>query len=347
MSLIEHLEAVGLKPIIIDEDTKFPTTTLSPFLPETFIQYAWDSTSLGYLKRCPRLYQYIMIEGWTSNDESIDLRFGREYHKALENYDKSKAAGIPHEDSVFDVTRQLLVDTNGWNVDTDTKKGRYKNRNSLLRTVLDYLDHFRDDPAATYIKADGEAAVELSFRFELDWGPKTGTYGEGKFNTPAGQPYLLCGHLDRVVVFQDEVFVMDRKTTTTTPGSYFFDRFEPDNQMSLYSFASRIILNSPIKGVIIDAAQILANSSRFVRGFTLRTADQLEEWVHDLHYWFNLAESFALAAYWPQNDTSCDKYGGCPFRGICSKSPGVRQQYLKSTFKQLPLEERWNPLKPR
>ena len=44
--------------------------TTSPFLPATHIQYAWDSTSLGYLKTCPRLYQYIMIEGWQSQIES-------------------------------------------------------------------------------------------------------------------------------------------------------------------------------------------------------------------------------------------------------------------------------------
>lgn len=339
--LVEHLQAAGLNPVVIDENFVFPKKegdeVLSPFLQGTYIQYAWDSTSLGYLKRCPRLYQYIMIEGWSGNDESVHLRFGSEYHTALENYDKSRATGIPHSDAVFDVIRQCLISTYGWDVDRDTKAGKYKNRETLIRTVVDYLDHFSDDPAKTFIKSDGVPAVELSFRFEIEDAPKT----------DPTQPYILCGHLDRVVVFQDEVFVMDRKTTTTTPGSYFFDRFEPDNQMSLYSFASRIILESPIKGVIIDAAQILANSSRFVRGFTLRTADQLEEWLYDLRYWFKLAESYAVAEYWPQNDTACDKYGGCPFRGICSKSPGVRAQYLKSSFKQLEVEERWNPLKPR
>jgi len=35
--------------------------------------------------------------------------------------------------------------------------------------VVDYLDHFGIDPAETYIKSDGTPAVELSFRFELDW----------------------------------------------------------------------------------------------------------------------------------------------------------------------------------
>jgi hypothetical protein len=140
---------------------------------------------------------------------------------------------------------------------------------------------------------------------------------------------------------------MDRKTTTTTPGSYYFDQFEPNNQMSLYTLASQVILDSPIKGVIIDAAQILVDTARFVRGFTYRTSDQLDEWLKDVEYWLNLAESYAEANYWPQNDTACDKFGGCRFRQICSKSPQVREQFLNANFTKLEPEERWNPLKPR
>src|SRR4029077_16909070 len=98
-NLIEHLEASGLHPVIIDENTVM-TKEPSPFIQGTNIQYAWDSTSIGYLKTCPRLYQYIMIEGWTGRGESIHLRFGIEYHKALEEYDRSRANGTTHEDAL-------------------------------------------------------------------------------------------------------------------------------------------------------------------------------------------------------------------------------------------------------
>ena len=60
--------------------------TTSPFLPGTKIQFAWDSTSLGLIKTCPRLYQYTMIDGWGHRGESIHLKFGIEYHHALEFY---------------------------------------------------------------------------------------------------------------------------------------------------------------------------------------------------------------------------------------------------------------------
>jgi hypothetical protein len=85
------------------------------------------------------------------------------------------------------------------------------------------------------------------------------------------------------------------------------------------------VINSPVKGVIIDAAQIAIEFSRFTRSFTFRTQEQIEEWLLDLRYWLGKAEEYAIANYWPLNDTACDKYGGCKFRKVCSRSPQVRE----------------------
>jgi hypothetical protein len=320
----------------------------SPFLPGTFIQYAWDSTSLSDLKRCPRLYYYRMIEGWSSRAENVNLRFGSEYHKTLEEYDIAKANGETHDEALFTAIQNLMVrtiDFSSLQPETDTEMK--KSREALLRTAIWYLEQFKDDPAKTLILDNGRPAVELSFRFELDWGPKYISpegQAQGEGTIVGSQPYLLCGHLDRVVEYQDHYYGMDRKTTTRTPGSYYFDQYEPDNQMSLYTLACHVIFETPVKGMIIDVAQILTDSSRFVRGFTYRSGDQLDEWVADLKYWFDLAESFANAKYWPMNDTACDKYGGCRFRKVCSKSPNVRENFLNSGFEKGDI---WNPLRTR
>jgi len=317
-------------------DTQAPIQ--SPYLPGTFLQYAWDSTSLGYLKTCPRLYYYNMIEGWAPKDESVHLRFGQEYHAAIEDYDKLRAEGKDFDEAVRQSVRNLLVRITDWEPDTTTKAGHYKNKDTLLQLVVDYFDEYRNDPATTYILENGKPAVELSFKFELDFGPKA----EG---TPY---YLLCGHLDRVVEFGGALFVLDHKTTTTTPSSYYFDGFNPNNQMTLYTLASQIVYKAPVKGVIVEAAQIkLSEPSRFERGTSFRTQDQLDEWVLNLEYWLTQAEVYAEAGYWPMNDTACDKFGGCRFRGICSKSPQVRDTWLRGDFVQQELSERWNPLKPR
>lgn len=215
--------------------------------------------------------------------------------------------------------------------------------------MVDYLDHFADDPAETFILDDGRPAVELSFRFELDWGPQASVYTltEGA-HADVAQPYLLSGHLDRVVNFSGHLYVMDRKTSLTTLSTHYFNQWSPSNQMTLYTLAGKIMLKSPIKGVIIDAAQVLLEKpNSFQRGFTYRTDDQLDEWLVDLRYWLHNAETYATNNYWPQNDTSCDKFGGCKFREVCSRSPQVREQYLRASFDKLEENERWNPLRAR
>ena len=190
------------------------------------------------------------------------------------------------------------------------------------------MDQFgKNDPAKTVVFPDKAPAVELTFQMNLDWGP----------------PYVLCGYLDRIVEYAGGNYVMDRKTTGTTLSSSYFDQFDPDNQMSLYTLASKVIYGTPVKGVIIDAAQVAVGFTRFSRGFTYRTDAQIEEWLVDLHYWFDEQARFAEKGYWPMNDKSCHKYGGCHFRKVCSKSPEVRDIFLQSDFER----HRWNPLEPR
>lgn len=314
----------------------------SPFLPGTKIQYAWDSTSLGWSKTCPRLYQYHMIEGWRAKGGQVHLEFGQLYHSALEYYDRLRAVhGTEHDAALHEVIRDTIVKT--W-VDAENKPldwgHNLKTRETLIRSIIWYLDEFKDHPAKTVILANGQPAVELSFRFELDWTPSV---KKGDVTWGTTQPYILCGHIDRLVTFHDEFYVTDRKTTSSTPGAYYFDGYSPDNQMSLYTLAAKIIYKTPVKGVFIDAAQIAVGFTRFSSGFTHRTDSQLEEWLNDLRHWLSLAEQYAQANYWPMNDKSCHQYGGCTFRKICSKSPQVREKFLESDFDRRP----WNPLEVR
>jgi len=305
-----------------------------PFYEGTKVQWAWDSTSLGWLKECPRKYQYHMIEQWRGRGESIHLEYGILYHAALEEYDRMKLeGGMSHDDAVRWVVRELLTKTwrDGlpWRGAKDLPaddKASLKSRENLVRTVVWYLNKFKDDPAKTLMHpVTGKPMVELHFQFEIEGG------------------YSLCGYLDRVVEFQEQPFVMDRKTTTSTLGSYYFEQFDPDNQMSVYTVASQVAFHTPVKGVIVDAAQIAVGFSRFVRSFVFKTADQIDEWMKDLYVYLEQARGYAERGYWPQNDKSCHKYGGCAFREICSKSPQVREKFLETHFQREP----WNPLVPR
>ena len=298
----------------------------SPFIPGTKIQFAWDSTSLGLLKECPRKYQLTIIDGWRSKGNSVHLDFGLLFHKALENFDIFKSQGSSPEEALFKTIKTLLEDSSTFSPDH-----KAKTRENLLRSVIWYLETYKDDPSKTLILANGKPAVELSFRFDSEI-PCTET-----------QNYILSGHMDRLIEFGDQRFVMDRKTTGSTLGGYYFDQYNPDNQMTLYTLASRIVYDMPVAGVMIDAAQVAIGFTAFSRGITMRSNNQLNEWMGDFTVWMNVAKHYAEIEHWPMNEKSCNNYGGCVFKKICNKDPIVRLKFLETDFEI----RHWNPLEVR
>jgi hypothetical protein len=301
----------------------------SPTLPG--FQTYWDSTSLGALKRCPRFYQYSLIEGWAPRLESAHLTFGLHYHAGIERYDHARASGASHEAAVLVATRYLLEVT--WNKNLGrpwTSDDKNKNRFTLVRSVVWYLEQFADDPFETIILADGKPAVELSFRYQTDI-----EFG--------GESIWLCGHLDRVAKLGDDIFILDKKTTKSTIGPDFFEKFTPDNQMSLYSLAGKVVYNLPIKGIVVDGVQIAVTFSRFMRGTVYRHDSQLDEWYQDFQSWLGQAYSYAIAQHWPMNEASCGNYGGCQFREVCSKPPNVRDKWKVNLMQK----RVWDPTIPR
>lgn len=309
--------------------THAENTALSPSIDG--LQLAWDSTSMGDLKLCPRKYYYSVLEGYRPRTESVHLTFGIIYHEALERYDHAKAQGRPYEEACRVAVRHALQATwssklrRPWLSDDPNK-----NRGTLLRTIVWYLDQFKEDPIETILLANGKPAVELSFRFALPYDS-----GEG--------PFLYCGHLDRLGSLGGRSYIIDRKTTKHTLGEAYFAQYSPDNQFSGYIFSGQLAFNLKLDGLICDAAQVMVGGSRFQREVIARTPDQTEEWVKDLGYWLQMALGYAKAGYWPQNDKACNIYGGCAFRGVCSKAPSVRKAWLEQGF-----EKRvWDPLQVR
>lgn len=295
------------------------------------LQLAWDSTSLGALKECPRKYQLSIVEGWTGKDENIHLAFGIAYHKALEIYDHVKAVGGTYAEGLRAATRHALETT--W----DSTRGRplalfsqdsNKNRGTLVRSVVWYIDKYREDALETIILANGKPAVELSFRYKTT------------YLAPSGEPYMLCGHLDRLAKFGNETWIADRKTTKSTLGEWYFKTFSPDNQITGYSLAGKVVYQTATAGVLIDAAQIAVGFTRFERGFAPRTEAQLTEWYEELEFWLVSASLFARQNRWPMNEKSCYN---CSFRGICSKDPKVRDVWLRAEF----TKRIWDPLQIR
>lgn len=298
-------------------------------------QNVWNASSLKNWEACPRLYYYNAIEGWTSGHQSVHLTFGSHYAWALMRYWQLRHEGKDRAEARLEVVGNLLEATwerthhyaEGYCLDCGEPEGYPaecsgrpwtpvedgpKDRFTLIRTFVWYLDEFRED-LPLFQTADGPA-VERQFRVAVD--------GDNFF----------VGTLDRVVIYGDTPWVMDQKTTKTTLSPSYFRKYHLDTQMSMYTWAGQAILSAPVQGVIIDAAQIAVTFSRFDRGITMRTHSQLEEWYDETMQHIEDARRAVREQRFPRNFSSCSMYGGCAFREVCEASPEVRKNILAKKF---------------
>lgn len=312
---------------------RLPNASFSQSLPT--LQLFWDSVSLGELKTCPRKYQLAIVEGWEPKGQrNVHLEFGIWMHSGREHYYHARAKGSEHEDALLSALHFVLSGT--WNkvlkrpwASDDPNKNRF----TLIRSLCWYLDQWQSDPMQTLILADGSPAVELSFRY--DTGLRTSSTGE---------PIMLCGHLDRVGQLAGQNWLSDLKTTKHTIKGFssaeYFAQFSPDNQMSLYDLAGKVVYSLPVAGLMVDAVQVAATFSRFHRSPISRNDAQREEWFRAFEVYVRAAEGYAQADFWPMNDKACFR---CHFRPICSRPPGARQMWLESDF----MRRVWDPSTPR
>jgi hypothetical protein len=320
----------------------------SQFVEGTNVQYAWDSVSLTNILACPRRYQYSIILGLHPRNPgyAIALVFGILFHKGLEVYHKARAGGEDHTGGIFTAVRYLLDDpatatlptdevisdkAEGFSIDdddgVDLRNSKIRTRYYLFRAVIWYLDHYENDPAETLILPSGTPAVELSFRIPLPI-------------DVLGNEMLLCGHLDRGVIFNNQVVPSDYKTTKSLTSQWAL-MFELSHQMTGYTVGSTVLFGKPTYGCMIDGVALQVGQLKFRRHFTKRTQGQVDEYFELLSYVRDKAIMHAETGRYPMNTASCYF---CDYKDVCSQPPEYRARYIKQHYFAKP---GWNPLENR
>jgi len=320
----------------------------SQFLPGTNIQFAWDSVSLTSIMACPRRYQYNIIFGLVPNNPSyaIALVFGILFHKGLEVYQKELAKGRDHDEAVHATVRYLVDDPATATLPVDDhieemkadhdpdeddgialRNSKIRTRYYLLRSVVWYLEHYKDDPCSTIIMPTGKPAVEVSFRLPLGI-------------DVLGTPLLLCGHIDRGVEFNDSYYVMDHKTTKSLT-SQFFGMFHLSHQLTGYTVAGNAVFDKPVKGALVDGVALQVGQVKLARAPTPRTQGQIKEYFELLRYIRDRAIEYAEKDSYPMNTSACYF---CDYKNICAQPPEYRDRYIRQHYSR---KQGWNPLENR
>lgn len=287
-----------------------------------FLQLSWDATSFKELMACPRRYYFSTVLGFKTKKDSFHLKFGKFYHEALAAYDWARLNKANWEEAQEYAIAKALEITYGW--DSEDKA---KNRFSLWRTVQWYTEKFRmDDPVKICIDKNGKPLNELNFLMQIPLHP----------DIDHNSDYFFCGYFDGIVEYAGMTFIQERKTTGSTLSKKYFTQFKVDCQIDLYSLASSIVYYKDVQGVLIDAAQVVINFSRFARVESLRTPEQLDEAMNELMGWIKVAERYAMNRVYPRATRFCFM---CPFLDVCAVPPASRGGILKSDF----IVEDWDP----
>lgn len=277
-------------------------------------QIVWDVSSLDKFSMCPKLYQYEYRDQWIYRASIPALAWGTGLHAGLEVYDLHNTLG---EDNA---TATRLAIRSAAETAHEGLMGSSDNRrtlSTLVRAIAKYTVHYENDAVRTVLLPhSNEPAVEVRFEVPIP-----------------GTDYRLSGRIDRIGMVDDQLVIVEHKSTDASLTDWYWRRFAPNTQVYGYIWALREALGLDISGVLIDAVQTGVGFTRFGRQLFTLTEDQTDEWLEEAKTYILAAEKAHTEDHYIRNFSACGNYGGCKFRDVCSRPAGqLRESWIREDF---------------
>jgi hypothetical protein len=303
-----------------------------------------NSSSLSVIQECPRKAKYSLLDKWKPETEGPALAFGTAIHKALEVF----YLGSPEERILPDLCDMELMAC-GHNVPGEEYSLLHRatrafvdkaqvlsalpaeDKRSLQSGVwllFNYFKSYLDDPYVAYVDDQGPL-VERTFSFRLYEDETT--------------IIEYFGTIDLVVRHRGtgDILVCDHKTSSVV-GNDFYNRLKPNHQYTGYLLGAREALGIQTNSFLINCLQV-KEKPKTVRGtaphlprqVTTRDEEDYAEFVAVVASAVSSFLAFRETGIWPLGPTNvCANYGGCSFLSVCSAPSSLRENILRSKFKQ-------------
>ena len=275
-------------------------------------QLIFDASTLEDASKCLWYYKARNLDRWTSRVRPISAQWGTMLHSCLETYDQNLKFG--HADAVDASIDQALK----FGPELRESFDNTRTSRTLVRAVSYYTDLYREDPYVTARHPDGTACIEVRFEFPIP-----------------NRPYRISGLIDRLAYERNNLFIVDRKTTSKTLNAQWWKQFLPGIQIPTYLLATYWLGFKP-KGAMIEGCQTMVNGCRWQRQTFEPTYDHLMEWQVDMVALIDEIDHAHQTGHWPRRRTSCELHGGCTMRDVCNTAPGQRHRPLNERFHQVP-----------
>jgi hypothetical protein len=267
---------------------------------------------------------------WTTagNEQSIHLVAGRAYAKGLE---VARLAYMRQEDpeTCLELGTAALIEEYG---DAECSEKESKTLDRMVGALEYYFSEYplEDDPARISVIA-GVPAVEWRFALPLP------------FNNPdTGMPLLYAGRTDTIMDFCGARYAEDDKTTKQL-GASWPNQWELRSQFMGYAWAGRE-LGLGLQGTLVRGVSILKTKYENAQAIVNSPDWKIDEWVEHRDHLISHAlfqYQRGQGAYWePALDDTCNEYGGCFLKSVCTIPPERRINWLNTNYE----ESTWNPL---
>jgi hypothetical protein len=223
-----------------------------------------------------------------------------------------------------------------------------KNRTSLLRLLIWYAEQYHIDGLFGPIRP---VANEIPFRESLYNLLRASDFAEEFAEFPIYPSIQIGGRLDSIVEgpAKGEYWIRERKTSSQSLGTFYFARYSPDIQISLYTWVARLLFPElNLQGVLLEAFQIGTNFIRMNRKEIHRWPEQSYETARSV---VQAAKEISSSGAYGDSPSlnrfllneACCMAGGmpCQFRPVCNTHPFLIGEEIANSFRP---REPWNPL---
>jgi len=272
-----------------------------------------DNFALTNFQTCPAKYDLRIRQGITTRRRSSALAFGGGFHEGLATWYKTG-----------DLAAALTAIATKW--DDTVSADDYRTKEKAVQVMIDYVKHYPAENFKVVGIEDGAPMIEVPF--VLDTG----------MVTDDGEPIEYGGIFDGLVDFNGQLWVLEHKTTSQL-GSYYFDQFKPNNQVTGYIWAAEQLSGRKVHGAIINAIGVYkTGTTKFERGMTARHPQDLVEWLENIRLVCNQIKRAEKEGF-SQSTNACTLYGKCEYHSIHVLShPSEREKRIESDY----IREAWD-----
>lgn len=297
----------------------------------------YSHSSLETYGQCPRKFELSRLQGWRSKRTARSLSYGSAWHEGLAIWYRTSL--LTEEELREHLVK--LATTAGTSTDIISKLTKQQIREEITILVAcaalpDLLDSEANDHRTYKLLEEQLRCYAKVYSYE-PWKVRQ-VEADFAFDLPGGIP--IYGRCDLIIDWKDKVLPVEHKTTSSIYN--YGENFNVNQQVDIELLGLQSLIESAsdtmmVNAVFVSTRKAGSKAEDFQRYPDItRSPTQLQEAVVNMAIEVDDIKSDLARGYFPMKKSSCNSYGGCPYRRVCEVAPEERHLILDAFYEQTP-----------